>query len=167
MNDARVLVCPAGLINGFSIRHDLERDALLCDDVDDRDDATEPLRIIIIYSFLRSLYNHGAYTTGQHYLFHRLQRCQNFHPTFSLPSSGIRNLFCSFPLRLPTHANHITKPTTMNATTSSVCNGSANTALLNRKRLTQQKIMGVVIQVLYGRSRSGSRTRRMMRPSTV
>lgn len=102
-----------------------------------------------------------------HHHHHLLQRCQNFQPVFSLSSSGMRNLVFSLVLRLPTHANHITSPITMKATTSRVWRGSANTALLSKNKLTQQKMMGVVIHVLYGRSRSGSRTRRIIRPSTV
>lgn len=79
---------------------------------------------------------------------HRLHLCQNFHPTFSFPSSICLYLLCSLFLLRPTHANHIINPTTMNATTSNVWIGSANTALLNRNKLTQQNIMGVVIHVL-------------------
>jgi hypothetical protein len=36
----------------------------------------------------------------------------------------------------------------MKATTINVCNGSAMTARLRRKRLTQQKMIGVEIHVL-------------------
>ena len=58
-------------------------------------------------------------------------------------------------------------PANTKTTTISVCNGSAKTALLSKNKLTQQKIIGVVIQVLYGLSRFGSLTRKTMSPRTV
>jgi hypothetical protein len=48
-----------------------------------------------------------------------------------------------------------------------VCSGCAITARLTRNKLTQQKMMGVVIHVRYGLSRWGSRIRKTIRPSTV
>ena len=54
------------------------------------------------------------------------------------------------PLRFrePTLHQYSGNPATINAITTTVCNGSAKTARLSKKRLTQQKITGVVIQHL-------------------
>ena len=89
---------------------------------------------------------------------HRFQNCQ---PTLS---------FRSCPLALvPTRTFHryITSPTRKNGTTAKLVQGSATKLRDSRKRLTQQKIIGVVIQHRYGRSKWGSCTRSTKRPSTA
>lgn len=54
----------------------------------------------------------------------------------------------------------------MKAKTINAWNGFAKIALLSKNRLTQQKMIGVISQHLYGRSSSGSLTLNTISPTT-
>ncbi len=105
-------------------------------------------------STIQILPNDIDYTTLNYLLPHRFQ---NLHSLASPPLP-------SFSLT-QTHQTGTPAPT--NTNTTIVWNGRANTARLSKNRLTQQKMMGVEIQVRYGRSRCGSLIRSTIRPSTV
>lgn len=86
---------------------------------------------------------------------------QNFH---ELSSTLLLPLL--FFLR-PTCNQYNGIPAAINTTTMPACKGVAKTALDTKNKLTQQNIMGVVIQHLYGRSNCGSFTLRTMSPTTA
>ena len=66
-------------------------------------------------------------------------------PSLTLPSPSPPASF------LLTKSQYTGTPARTNPTTTSVCTGCATTALDTKNKLTQQKQIGVVIHVLYGR----------------
>lgn len=79
--------------------------------------------------------------------FGNLLQLQNRHHGFSASPASPFLLLTDRSLPLM-RQKYTGTPAATNATTSIVCSGCAKTALLSRKRLTQQKMMGVAIHVL-------------------